>query len=342
MPLHAWNIDFFKICVLDCGRLLRVDDITLERDRFDYARILLYTTSLDIINTGAQVMVDGVLFDFRIIEEWGFSLGEDVCLFDEEESQDDENNEMLEAHGDGAGCDEVDVLLNHMSEDWSKDNVKQKVQQSNVLNLQTKDSPTIPIPSASFLPQGDDIVVIDEVAGVISKSAPEQVPCKAKSQLCRQAIEGGEGTKEGVPPSVKKKVVKRTSSCPPGRVRAGTSGPWSLEWVNGLNNEDIGVSCAPKKLAVHNYSSQRAPRITKKKGSGYLRHCARSLKRIARLSDKDRKDVLCALQRTTKHRRAMSKAKEEGGKIQMVELRVCRLCVHYRWGKGLAFGGVYL
>jgi hypothetical protein len=38
VPLHAWNIEFFKLCVLDCGRLLRVDDMTLDRDRFDYAR----------------------------------------------------------------------------------------------------------------------------------------------------------------------------------------------------------------------------------------------------------------------------------------------------------------
>jgi len=57
--LHAWNYDFFKLCVMDCGRLLKIDDITLERDRFDYARILLSTTSLEVINTEAQIMVDG-------------------------------------------------------------------------------------------------------------------------------------------------------------------------------------------------------------------------------------------------------------------------------------------
>lgn len=55
VPLHAWNIDFFKLCVLDVGRLLRVDDITLDKDRFDYARVLLSTTSLDIIRTGLKL-----------------------------------------------------------------------------------------------------------------------------------------------------------------------------------------------------------------------------------------------------------------------------------------------
>jgi hypothetical protein len=54
VPLHAWNYDFFKLCVMDCGRLLKIDDITMDRDRFDYARILLSTSSLEIINTEAQ------------------------------------------------------------------------------------------------------------------------------------------------------------------------------------------------------------------------------------------------------------------------------------------------
>jgi hypothetical protein len=75
IPLHAWNIEFFKLCVYDCGRLMRVDDFTLDKVRFDYARVLISTTSLEILNTEAKVMVDGEVFDFHIIEEWGFLLG---------------------------------------------------------------------------------------------------------------------------------------------------------------------------------------------------------------------------------------------------------------------------
>jgi len=41
-------------------------------------------------------------------------------------------------------------------------------------------------------------------------------------------------------------------------------------------------------------------------GGGYLRHCAQSLKRIARLPEKDRKKFLCALQRAVKKRRISS------------------------------------
>jgi len=46
---------FFKLCVYDCGRLLRVDDFTLEKVRFDYVRVLISTSSLVIVNTGIKL-----------------------------------------------------------------------------------------------------------------------------------------------------------------------------------------------------------------------------------------------------------------------------------------------
>lgn len=120
MPLHACNVAFFKLCVYDCGRLLRLDDFIVEKQRFDYSRVLLSTTSLEIIDTEATILVDGVLYDFKIIEEWGFSLGEDACLFDDEESHDDVNSDMGGAHDDGDVSCDVDDLLNHLSEDWKQ------------------------------------------------------------------------------------------------------------------------------------------------------------------------------------------------------------------------------
>ena len=64
VPLQAWNLEFFKLCVYDCGRLLKVDDSTLDKFCFDYARVLISTSSLDLIVTGAKVMVDGVIIFF--------------------------------------------------------------------------------------------------------------------------------------------------------------------------------------------------------------------------------------------------------------------------------------
>ena len=107
-----------------------------------------------------------------------------------------------------------------------------------------------------------------------------------------------------------KKVVKRTSSCPPGRDRATSLGPWSLEWVTSHKSVSLGATSKPKnKVTVKTSGVQR---VTKKKGGDYLRHSALNLKRIARLSDSDRREVLHALRRTTKQRKAgsgVSKAK---------------------------------
>jgi hypothetical protein len=76
---------FFKYCVHDVGRLLRVDGRALDKEHFDYACILLATSSLEVINMVTIVMVEDVVMTFKVVEEWSFSLGEDVCLFEDEE-----------------------------------------------------------------------------------------------------------------------------------------------------------------------------------------------------------------------------------------------------------------
>jgi len=86
IPIHAWNESFFKLCVLDCGRYLRTDNCSLNRERFDYARVLIATTSIEVVNVSEKLIIDGELVSIKITEEWGFNFGDDVCLYDEEEN----------------------------------------------------------------------------------------------------------------------------------------------------------------------------------------------------------------------------------------------------------------
>jgi hypothetical protein len=121
VPLHAWNQEFFKLCVYDCGRFMRMDDLTMQKARFDFARILISTKSLEVLNTSAKVLVDGDSLEFKIIEEWGLALGEDACLGDEEvinEEEDIHTEGILE--GTPASGD-VEVLMNQLSEEWHKE-----------------------------------------------------------------------------------------------------------------------------------------------------------------------------------------------------------------------------
>jgi len=71
--------------VFDCGRYLRADTCSLNRERFDYARILISTSFLDVVNVTEQILVDGVTVEIKILEEWGFNTGEDVCLFEDDD-----------------------------------------------------------------------------------------------------------------------------------------------------------------------------------------------------------------------------------------------------------------
>jgi len=289
VPLHAWNYDFFKLCVYDCGRLLRIDDISLDRDRFDYARVLVSTSSLDIIRTEAHVVVDGVLLDFQLIEEWGVAVGEDACLFDEEESLADDRTDLPADLDNGIGGGDVDELLNSLSNDWKKEEDEQHLVASHVSALEKAPSVS-PTPVASPIPE-------EPFSVSATRTQSEQViesAGKDKCQFRKVLIDD-------------KKLAKRASSCPPGRV---ASGPWSLEWVKSHKSVNMGAASKSKNKVVA--KSSGVQRVTKKKGGGYLRHCALNLKRIARLSDKDRREVLRALRRTTKNRKAgsgVSKAK---------------------------------
>ena len=290
VPLHTWNFDFFKLCVFDCGRLLRIDDITLDRDRFDYARILVSTSSLDIIKHEAHVVVDGVLRKFMIVEEWGLSLGEDACLLAEEASQVDVRTDMPEDLDTGFGGGDVDELLNTLSADWKIEDEA----------LHTKPFSPVRAFVKVLSSTSPALVVSGPVEDPFVVPAADSIPARGSDKVCKV----DRPSKDFF--IAKTKVVKRASSCPPGRDRAPSSGRWSLDWVHRLKSSSAGGASKPNNGS--SAKSAGAQRAAKKKGGGYLRHGAQSLKRIARLSESDRREVLRALRRTSKQRRAVSEA----------------------------------
>lgn len=118
IPLHAWNENFFKLCVLDCGRYLRADSGSVDRDRFDYARVLVATSSLEIIQKKESILIDGVMVEVKILEEWGFNIGDDACLYEEKEgSQSVQSNQEDLVEGVDLGNDAnffVDNFVDNM------------------------------------------------------------------------------------------------------------------------------------------------------------------------------------------------------------------------------------
>jgi len=118
IPLHAWNeFFFFKLCVLDCGRLLRSDEGTMDRDIFDYAWVLIATSSLDIVHRAESILIDDEKVEMKIVEEWGFNIRDDVCLYEEREvpRSDQSNHEDLVEDVDHSS--EANFLVDKIIED---------------------------------------------------------------------------------------------------------------------------------------------------------------------------------------------------------------------------------
>ncbi|MCI66865.1 sulfate transporter, partial [Trifolium medium] len=50
---------------------LRADSCSVDKYRLDFARVLIATPDLDIVNRVERILVDGVLVEIKIVEEWG-------------------------------------------------------------------------------------------------------------------------------------------------------------------------------------------------------------------------------------------------------------------------------
>jgi hypothetical protein len=80
VPVHAWNNDFLNLCVSAVGKLIQADESTMEKSRFDFARILVSTTHVEVIKQSSVFFIDGRKFHVNMFEEWGYNLGEDAFL----------------------------------------------------------------------------------------------------------------------------------------------------------------------------------------------------------------------------------------------------------------------
>lgn len=116
-PLHAWNEMFFKICVSQFGRFIRADDCTVDKARLDFARVLVSTTSLEVVNLLSEVVIDGRVHSVKLVEEWGCNLGEDAFLSEEEMVK---SVEELSNHNEDPVMEEVQGEMEDLVEDLNK------------------------------------------------------------------------------------------------------------------------------------------------------------------------------------------------------------------------------
>ncbi|XP_045791605.1 uncharacterized protein LOC123886320 [Trifolium pratense] len=230
IPLQAWNENFFKLCVLDCGRFLRVEYGSVEKERIDFARVLIATPNLEIVNTVATVLVDGIQFEVKIVEEWGYTLGEDNCLFEED-------NESVKSHSDhdeGQGDPEVRRHLDTMVENFAKgmeaeDDIgsQDNFELSHLRGGGEGGSKNVGEFGVNFPSRGEKHVVrgtgCDSVISPFSKGIQGSISiCSPVNGSGR--YDGNKGS-DGSFPTLSN--GNRAKSCPPGATRSMLSGPWS-------------------------------------------------------------------------------------------------------------------
>ena len=129
VPIHAWNVSFFKLCIFECGRFLHMDDDSMEKERFDYARVLVATSSFEIINYSEETLIDGELVRVKIVEEWGVNIGDDACLYEEEEDVKEAQIEQEDVQVDNGVDPRTDDLVDKLVHDLVGKEGQSKVSQ---------------------------------------------------------------------------------------------------------------------------------------------------------------------------------------------------------------------
>jgi hypothetical protein len=308
IPLTAWNVEFFKLCVFDCGRFVRADSCSADRDRLDFARVLIATSELDIVTRVERVLVDGVQVEIKIVEEWGYAMGEDTCLFEE-----DNGSESSQADVD-VGCDEPEARRNV---DLLVENLVDVLEDENGVDAQGQCGGKTPNMSAN-IPSWEEWeeAVLSPVSNWAEAQQSPSVgsPGESRVQLLREdklsqvqetqdspiirIAAGNVGSGAGTSPR-----CTRATSCPPSASRQVGLGPWSWEWLRDHNHGEAGVIFSATKRATKGQKRVGHSDINSRKAGGVLRHPVQSLKKIARLPCKDREEVLKAIGKCVKENR---------------------------------------
>jgi len=240
---------------MDCGRFLRTDSCSLDRDRFDYVRVLIATSSLKIASMVEKLLIDGVLVEINIMEEWGFNIGEDACLFEDVDESDEEND-----HEDVPVNQEIGNNVNHLVDKIVDDLEEEELigghnsigaqlddpvldTVDSSANVQDKRSPSVHEDSQAATSRPSAYVDNGEASTCENHGETEHEKEAQTSYTGINAIVIGNN--EVVEPEITGQV--HVVSCPNGVGRSAVSGPLSMEWLNDKNCDDAGIIFTPKK-----------------------------------------------------------------------------------------------
>ncbi|WJX65942.1 hypothetical protein P8452_50550 [Trifolium repens] len=278
---------------------IRADSCSAEKDRLDFARVLIATSDLAIVSRVERVLVDGAQVVIKIVEEWGYAMGEDTCLFEEESGSESSQADEDKRQGDPEASHNVELLVEKFT-DVEKDVDGEVTQgQCGVQNpsmfigdMEKGGGRTEVVGSPDRT-----VAALSPGEGSSAGSRVNQTPDSSQevgpqASPTSRALDGKDMV--GVTSQLRS---SRAMSCPPSEDHRGWTGPWSWEWLRDHNHEEAWVIFSASKRA------RKGPETNSKKAGGVLRHPVHSLKKLARLPSKDRGEALKALGRCVRRRR---------------------------------------
>ena len=64
-----------------------------------------------------NIIVDGEMVEIKILEEWGFNLGDDVCLYDEDVKSDNSSQGNVDVHEEFEMDNNVEIMADKIVKD---------------------------------------------------------------------------------------------------------------------------------------------------------------------------------------------------------------------------------
>lgn len=97
--MHVCDIRFFETFCFKVGTLIKLDESTINKERFDFARVLVSAPYLKDLNQIFQVNIDNTVFNIRVVEELEWTINEGTWEGDDEESENDDTRSQWSDEG---------------------------------------------------------------------------------------------------------------------------------------------------------------------------------------------------------------------------------------------------
>lgn len=155
VPLHAWSERFFKTVCPSLGMFIKLDNDTMNKVRFDFARVLISVSYLKDVNQIIKVAVDNDIYSIKIVE--------DVDWYDEDEGG-NQAEERSEASEELVGSSFSDPAAAEI-----------QIQGENSSGIPTVDQVCMGYSKGNINEEGDrgDIIVVEETQDEVDMTKSE-------------------------------------------------------------------------------------------------------------------------------------------------------------------------